>query len=120
VTSDIFRDIFLAFVRVHLLHHAAEGPIYGLAMIEELARHGYELSPGTLYPIFHSLETAGLLTREARTVSGKVRKYYGITPAGREALARLRPKIRELVDEVLAEGEERPVPPGKPAMECVE
>ena len=53
--SDIFRDIFLAFVRVHLLHHAAEGPIYGVEMIEELARHGYELSPGTLYPIFHGL-----------------------------------------------------------------
>jgi DNA-binding PadR family transcriptional regulator len=99
--DDIFRDIFLAFVRVHLLHHAAEGPIYGLEMIDELARHGYELSPGTLYPIFHSLETAGLLTCRPETVNGKVRKYYRITPAGREALMRLRPKIRELVDEVL-------------------
>ena len=107
--NDIFRDIFLAFVRVHLLHHAAEGPIYGLEMIEELARHGYELSPGTLYPIFHSLETAGLLTSEPQTVNGKVRKYYRITPAGREALARLRPKIRELVDEVL-EGKGPPDP----------
>jgi PadR family transcriptional regulator, regulatory protein PadR len=101
--DDIFRDIFVSFVRVHLLHHAAEGPIYGLEMIEELARHGYELSPGTLYPIFHELEAAGLLTGESRTVRGKVRRYYQITDAGREALARLRPKIRELVREVLAE-----------------
>jgi len=101
--NDIFRDIFLSFVRVHLLHHAAEGPIYGLGMIEELARHGYQLSPGTLYPIFHSLEDAGLITHEAQTVNGKVRKYYQITPAGRDALERLRPKIRELVNEVLGE-----------------
>lgn len=109
--NDIFRDIFLAFVRVHLLHHAAEGPIYGLAMIEELARHGYELSPGTLYPTFHELEAAGFLTGERQTVNGKVRKYYRITEAGREALARLQPKIRELVDEVLADGARPPAHP---------
>jgi DNA-binding PadR family transcriptional regulator len=101
--DDIFRDIFLAFVRVHLLHHAAEAPIYGVEMIEELARHGYEIGPGTLYPIFHGLERAGYLTCEPETVNGKVRKYYQITDAGREALARLRPKIRELVHEVMKE-----------------
>jgi len=100
---DIFRDIFLAFVRIHLLHHAAEGPIYGLEMIQELARHGYDMSPGTLYPIFHGLEEAGYLTSEQQAVQGKVRKYYRITEAGREALARLRPKVRELVNEVLYE-----------------
>jgi DNA-binding PadR family transcriptional regulator len=104
--ADIFRDIFLAFVRVHLLHHAAEGRIYGLEMIQELARHGYDMSPGTLYPIFHSLEEEGYLLSEQEAVRGKVRKYYRITDLGREALAQLRPKIRELVDEVL--GEEAP------------
>jgi PadR family transcriptional regulator PadR len=104
--NDIFRDIFVAFVRVHLLHHAAEGPIYGLEMIEELARHGYELSPGTSYPIFHALEAAGYLTCDQQTVNGKIRKYYQITNAGREALSRLRPKIRELVGEVLEDRED--------------
>jgi DNA-binding PadR family transcriptional regulator len=99
--DTLFRDIFLAFVRVHLLHHAAEGPIYGLEMIAELARHGYDLSPGTLYPVLHSLQAAGLLTSEPRAVNGKVRKYYQITDAGRQALAELRPKLREMVDEVL-------------------
>lgn len=98
---DIFRDIFLAFVRVHILHHAEEGPVYGLEMIEELGRHGYEIGPGTLYPIFHGLERAGYLTSERERVKGKVRKYYRITSAGSEALARLQPKIRELVGEVL-------------------
>jgi DNA-binding PadR family transcriptional regulator len=100
---DIFRDIFLAFVRVHLLHHAEEGPIYGLEMIQELARHGYDMSPGTLYPIFHSMEKAGLLVSEQQTVQSKVRKYYRITDAGRHALTLLRPKVRELVNEVLAD-----------------
>ena len=103
--NDIFRDIFLAFVRVHLLHHAAEGPIYGLEMIQELARHGYDLSPGTLYPVFHGLEKAGYMVSEQQTVQGKVRKYYRITEAGRTVLALLRPKIRELVNEVLHEKE---------------
>jgi DNA-binding PadR family transcriptional regulator len=100
---DIFRDIFLAFVRVHLLYHADEGPIYGLEMIQELARHGYDLSPGTLYPILHSLEEAGYLISEQRAAQGKIRKYYRITEAGREALFLLRPKVRELVQEVLHE-----------------
>jgi DNA-binding PadR family transcriptional regulator len=115
--NDIFRDIFLAFVRVHLLHHAAEGPIYGLEMIEELARHGYEIGPGTLYPIFHSLEAAGYLACERRAVDGKVRKYYRITEAGREVLHRLRPKIRELVGEVLEGERGAPAPAGAVAME---
>lgn len=97
---DIYRSILLAFVRVHLLHHAAEGPIYGLEMMHELARHGYTLSPGTLYPIFHSLESAGYVYSEEQTVNGKIRKYYQITDAGRAALVELRPKLAELIGEV--------------------
>jgi DNA-binding PadR family transcriptional regulator len=103
--DDFFRDIFLAFVRIHLLYHAAEGPIYGVAMIEELTRHGYTLSPGTLYPILHAMEAGGYLVRERQVVGGKVRKYYRITDEGREALAQLRPKVRELVHEVLLDKE---------------
>jgi DNA-binding PadR family transcriptional regulator len=100
----LLHGIFLAFVRVHLLHHAAEGPIYGAEMIEELARHGYRIGPGTIYPVLHSLRGRGYLEEERRVVSGKVRKYYRITEPGRRALALLRPKVRELVGEVLAEG----------------
>ncbi len=106
--EHIFRDVFLAFVRVHLLHHAAAAPIYGAEMIEELARHGYELGPGTLYPVLHGLERAGYLDCERRTINGKVRKYYAITETGREALEALRPKIVELVEEVLGVAIDRP------------
>ena len=70
-------------------------------MIEELARHGYQIGPGTMYPTLHSLRKKGYLEEERRTVGGKVRKYYHITDQGRSALALLRPKVRELVGEVL-------------------
>jgi len=104
--ADIVRDVFLAFVRVHLLHHAVEKPIYGVEMMEELSRHGYKLSPGTLYPIFAGLVEAGFLRSDAVVVEGKVRKYYSITSGGRKALAEFKEKIRELVGEALyGEGE---------------
>lgn len=100
----MLRDFFLGFVKVHILHHAAQEPIYGLAMMEELRRHGYRIGPGTLYPVLHSLQEAGYLTRQDRVMQGKVRKYYAITAEGRRALDEIRPRIAELVQEVL-EGE---------------
>jgi PadR family transcriptional regulator, regulatory protein PadR len=101
----MIRTFFLGFVKIHILYHAAKEPVYGLAIIEELQRHGYELSPGTLYPILHSMEREGYLQHENKTVEGKVRKYYTITERGREALLEAKQKIRELVDEVLEDDE---------------
>jgi len=101
--NTITRGVFLAFVRVHILHHAAEGPIFGLEMIEELRRHGYSMGPGTLYPILHSLQNAGCLRAKEEIVNGKRRKYYVATARGRRTLVEVRKKIHELVDEVLAE-----------------
>ncbi len=97
----MLRDLFLGFVKVHILYHAAREPVYGLWLMEELARHGYELSPGTLYPTLHSLEREGLLSSERRVVDGRVRRYYTATPAGRAALREARARIAELVAEVL-------------------
>jgi len=97
----MLRDFFLGFIKIHILHHAAQEPVFGLALIRELARHGYDLSPGTLYPVLHGLESAGYLQREDRVVNGKVRKYYRTTPQGDQALAEARAKIAELVTEVL-------------------
>jgi PadR family transcriptional regulator, regulatory protein PadR len=99
--SDIFRDTFMGFVRVHVLYHAAKDRIFGLEMIEELREHGYKLSPGTLYPILHGMQKAGYLRAEQEVVAGKVRKYYHITAAGKRVLSRLQVKIRELTQEVL-------------------
>ena len=99
--SDVVRDVGLAFARLHVLHHAHEEPIFGVGMMRELARHGYRLGPGTLYPLLHGMELDGLLKSKSQVVAGKARKYYTITRRGRAALDRLRPKLKELVDEVL-------------------
>ena len=101
--NTIIRGVFLAFVRVHVLHHAAEGQVFGLEMIEELRHHGYSIGPGTLYPILHNLESAGCLRATQEVVNGKQRKYYVATAKGKRTLAELRKKIRELVREVLRE-----------------
>lgn len=97
----MLRDVYLAFMRLHVLYHAAEEPFYGVAMMQELRRHGYQISAGTFYPLVHRMEEKGLLAREERVVDGKVRKYYTATDDGRAALDEVRPKLIELVDEVL-------------------
>jgi DNA-binding PadR family transcriptional regulator len=99
--SKLFRDLLLGFVKVHLLYHASQEPIYGQGISAELERHGYRLSPGTLYPVLHSLDEANFLERENRVVGGKVRKYYRTTPLGDRALDEARSKILELVDEIM-------------------
>lgn len=97
----LLRDIQLAFMRIHVLHHAAEEPIYGLWMRDELAEHGYDISVGTLYPILHQLEEHGYLTSEQRLTDGRRRRYYQATDAGRDLLTEIRRKLRELTDEAL-------------------
>ncbi|MEA3282640.1 MAG: PadR family transcriptional regulator [Euryarchaeota archaeon] len=91
----------MGFIRIHLLHHASEGEIFGVEMMEELRRHGYLISSGTLYPILHSLEKDGYLTRRDEAVRGKVRKYYRITEKGINALEDAKKKIQELTEEVM-------------------
>lgn len=97
----MFRGLYLGFMRLHILYHASQEPIYGLAMMQELQRHGYNLSPGTLYPMLRDLEEAGYLDREDRTVNGKVRKYYTANEDGVRALAEAKGKIAELAGEVV-------------------
>ena len=97
----MLRYFFLGFVRIHILHHAAKEPIFGSGIKEELARHGYDLSPGTLYPILHGLEGQGYLDSYDEVVNGKARKYYRTTQAGTAALGEAKEKIAELVKEVL-------------------
>jgi PadR family transcriptional regulator PadR len=107
VGKKIIRDVFLAFVRVHVLHHAAKERIFGVEMMDELKRHGYDISPGTMYPMLHALEESGVLVAAQQVVDGKVRKYYRTTKAGDALLGELRAKIGELVDEVLEHGGDR-------------
>jgi PadR family transcriptional regulator, regulatory protein PadR len=95
------KMFFGGFVRLHVLYHAVKEPIFGAEMMEELARHGYDVSAGTLYPLLHQLEEVGYLTSYSEVVAGKQRKYYRATPEGEAALAAAKAKLRELVSEVL-------------------
>lgn len=83
-----------------MLHHAAKEAVYGFGMIEELRRHGYELSTGTLYPILHGLEQKRLLTSTKERLGGTERRVYRATPAGRKALSSAKAKVRELFGEL--------------------
>lgn len=100
----MFRELFLGFIRVHILYHASLGPVYGLDLIKELDGHGYHVSPGTMYPMLAKLEEGGLLVSEKINVEGKIRKYYKITDTGGSALEEARAKVRELAREILDEG----------------
>ncbi|HTT94999.1 MAG TPA: PadR family transcriptional regulator [Solirubrobacterales bacterium] len=95
------REFLRGAVQLHILHHAAAGEIHGAWMSRELAEHGYEISPGTLYPTLHRLESEGLLSSRARVEDGHSLRAYEITAEGREALRRTRAALRELADEVL-------------------
>jgi DNA-binding PadR family transcriptional regulator len=95
------RDFLRGAVRLHVLHHAAEGDLHGAWMAAELARHGYEISPGTLYPTLHRMEDEGLLSSRHKVVDGRRRRVYRATEQGREELEAMRVALRELANEVL-------------------
>ena len=99
------RDLYAGLIRLHVLHHAVRETVYGFAMIEELRRHGYELSTGTLYPILHGLEQKGLLRSAKERVGRTERRVYRATPAGRKALAAAKTKVRELFGELFEDEE---------------
>jgi PadR family transcriptional regulator len=94
------QELLSGFVRMHILHHAEKGDLYGLWMIEELAHHGYTMSPGTLYPMLHGLERKGYLTSRKEHVGRTYRRFYRATPKGRKALVIVRARLSELFDEV--------------------
>lgn len=95
------KELFRGAVFLHILHHAAEEPIHGAWMSAELANHGYEISPGTLYPTLHRMEKDGLLVSSKSTVDGKVLRTYTATGAGLDALQDGQRAIRELARDVL-------------------
>ena len=94
------RELYGGLIRLHVLHHADEEPMYGQWMIEELRRHGYPIGPGTMYPLLHGLERKGYLRAKRDRVRSRYRKVYSITPSGRRALIVARRKVQELFGEM--------------------
>ncbi len=96
----LLKDILLGFIKVHILHHANKSPIFGQSFHDELKRHGYEISFGTLYPTFHSLVHQGYLKMNKQKVDGRIRKYYTITTKGKRLLQEGKIKAKQLTDEL--------------------
>jgi PadR family transcriptional regulator PadR len=88
------------FMRLHVLRHAARGSIFGLGIIEELARRGYKLSAGTLHPILHALERDGYLCSFEHRSERTARRLYRATAEGGKALQKAKGKDRELFAEL--------------------
>jgi PadR family transcriptional regulator PadR len=95
------RDLYSGMIRLHILHHAEHESIFGAGMAEELARHGYKISPGTLYPILHGLEKRGYLKSEQERSGKSIRRLYRITASGRRALKTAKLRVRELFGELI-------------------
>lgn len=118
IRTSAHRWFYSGLIRLHILHHAAQEPIFGFGIIEELARHGYRMSPGALYPLLHSMERMGYL-RSVEERSGKwSRRVYRATPLGRETLKDAKQKVRELFAELFET--ESPMPASSPKRRSTE
>jgi len=101
------REVLLSFWKVHILHHAGEQPICGQWILTELRRHGYDLSPGTLYPLLSRMERHGWLKCQKAPGGARARKDYRLTPNGQKVLALIRDQLEEMYREVVAEADQR-------------
>ncbi|MEO6754034.1 MAG: PadR family transcriptional regulator [Chthoniobacteraceae bacterium] len=98
----IQREILLSLWKIHILHHAAEGPVFGFWMLQELREHGYEVSPGTLYPVLKRMERSGWLRADIPAKKGsRDRRSYRLTAEGRKVLAVVQRQVNELRSEVI-------------------
>lgn len=97
------REFYSGLIRLHILHHAAKEPIFGVGIMEELLRHGYRIGPGTLYPLLHGMEEKGYLKSREKSIDGRRRLFYQATSAGKRALTEAKDKVRELFGELFEE-----------------
>jgi PadR family transcriptional regulator, regulatory protein PadR len=87
---SINKDLVAASSTPLVLAILAEGDSYGYAILKrvrELSGGEMEWTDGMLYPVLHRLERSGLIeARWDQAESGRRRKYYSVTAAGREQL----------------------------------
>jgi PadR family transcriptional regulator, regulatory protein PadR len=99
-TAQLHQSIWQGMAKLFILHHAAEAPVYGVRLKKNLSNRGYDISPGSLYPLLHTMERAGLLHCRLKVFKGRVRKYYSITPPGESCLQELRQAFSGLAREI--------------------
>jgi len=110
------KDLYSGLIRLHVLHHACQEPIFGAGIIEELWRHGYRLSPGTLYPLLHGLEEKGYLRSSEEGSGRQPRRVYRATQKGRKVLDSAKEKVRELFSELLEDEQPKSGLPMRPSV----
>ena len=107
MADDVLRHLHLGFIRLHILYHAAKEPLCGVELMEDLGEHGYDVGPGTIYPVLHQMQQAGLIVAKEEIVGGKRRKNFRATAAGRKPLLEARTKLKEFASEVLDDKDPR-------------
>ena len=101
-TNAVEREILRSLWKVHILWHASRAPIVGNWMLSELREHGYNVSPGTLYPLLKRMEKLGWLVpvEGASVESAKSSKPYRATSVGKRVLKEVNARLKELSGEV--------------------
>src|SRR5262245_54752469 len=99
--ANIYRSFLRGMVKLFILRQAEQGVLYGGSFSKALQGLGYDISPGSLYPLLHTLAKEKLLRCRSRMVGGRVRKYYELTDQGRACLTEVREDLSRLIEEVL-------------------
>ncbi|MGN8025151.1 PadR family transcriptional regulator [Microbacterium sp. 22242] len=91
MTADVGAQLRKGVVEYCVLGLLARGAMYGWELSERLIAEGLIASIGTLYPLLSRLRQSGWVrTFEQPSASGPVRRYYELTPSGKEQLERFR------------------------------
>jgi DNA-binding PadR family transcriptional regulator len=99
--KQISQAFWKGMVKLLALHQASLGPIYGGRLSKYFRSLGYEISPGSLYPMLHRLEKANLLQSRIKIFKGRARKYYELTKEGHDCLEAFRQEVSGIVREVI-------------------
>jgi PadR family transcriptional regulator len=106
--NQICRSFLQGMVELFVLQRAEKGPVYGVSLHKALHNLGYDISPGSLYPLLHWLEKKRLLRCRIHEVGGRIRKYYELTKEGRSCLTEVRQDLAGLVEEIIFDGKPGP------------
>ena len=95
--KEIGREILLGFWKAQILHDASKGPVVGQWVLRELRQRGYEVSPGTVYPLLKRMEQRGWLRCDVDPKTGaRGRRSYHLTEKGGEVLVLIRRHLGEM------------------------
>ena len=107
----INKELTKGSMSLMILSVLSEQEMYGYQMIGEINRRSenvFSMKEGTLYPILHAMVADGLLeSYDAKSETGRDRKYYRITAAGSLQLKARREEWKvfsEAVGRVISEG----------------